>query len=82
MSQMNSLQQPIQVDLSKLKTVVCSCGKLFFEPVQSYKVVPSIYSPTGKPQLVAMNYFRCIECGSVYSPEDILTESSKLVTSN
>ena len=82
MSQMNSLQQPIQVDLSKLKTVVCSCGKLFFEPVQSYKVVPSIYSPTGNPQLVAMNYFRCIEFGSVYSPEDILTESSKLVTSN
>lgn len=76
LSQMNPNQpQPIRVDLSKLKSVLCACGKMFFEPVQTYKVMPALYSPTGKPQLIAMNHLRCIECGNVYSADDVLKES-------
>jgi hypothetical protein len=76
LSQMNPNQpQPIHVDLSKLKSVLCACGKMFFEPVQTYKVMPALYSPTGKPQLIAMNHLRCIECGNVYSADDVLKES-------
>jgi hypothetical protein len=79
----NQIQQQINVDANDLKTVVCTCGKFIFESVAIYKVVPALYSKTGKPSLIAMPCLRCIACGEVHTMENVMksiTEESPIIT--
>ena len=66
------INQQITVDASTLQTVTCSCGKFIFENVFVYKVIPSIYSNTGKPGLFAVQCLKCLECGMIHQVDEIL----------
>jgi len=78
------INQQIRVDASTLQTVTCSCGKFIFENVFIYKVIPAIYSNTGKPGLFAVQCLKCVECGMIHQIEDILKflaePESKIIT--
>jgi hypothetical protein len=79
---MGQIQQNIVVDANTLKTVMCACGKILFESVATYKIVPALYSQTGKPTLLALHCLRCINCGKVRSIEEIVAEETKNPSSN
>jgi hypothetical protein len=77
--------QNINVDIHSLKVVMCSCGNHIFEPLIIYRIVPSIYSQTGKPALMGTNCSRCIKCSAVHEVDNMLasiqdSDVIKLVT--
>jgi len=61
----------ININPDDLKTVTCICGKTIFENVCQAKIVPAIYSPTGKPAVILRPCLRCIECGVVSAVDEI-----------
>jgi len=64
------IQAGISVNASELKTVICQCGKSLFDQVSEYKILPAVYSQTGKPALIARPCLRCIACGTVCSIDE------------
>ena len=80
------IKQQIMVNINDLQTIMCGCGKFVFENVMIIKVMPAIYSNTGKPALLPVQCVRCIECKAVHSMEDILknvsTVDEKKIISN
>lgn len=62
----------VTVNTNDLKTVQCPCGEFVFQSVSIFKVLPSLYSQTGKPSLVTLNCIQCIGCGAVHKLEDVM----------
>ena len=71
------MSQSIPVDLNTLQTVLCSCGKAFFESVIMYKILPAIYSSTGKPNVVGIQAIQCVDCKSIFMLEDVLKSANE-----
>ena len=74
---MNNSMQQVIVNVNDLQTVLCSCGQSVFSSVQIYKVVPSIYSNTGKATLVALPCMKCTDCGAVRIIEEVISSLAK-----
>ena len=70
------MEQPqrvnVNVDTRDLPTSQCDCGTYHFETVFLYKLLPALYSPTGKEQLLSIPHAQCINCGSVHSMEELI----------
>lgn len=62
----------ITVKMDELKDVACVCKGLVFVPVNKYKVLPALLSPSSKPALIPVGCIRCVECGAVFSMEDVM----------
>jgi hypothetical protein len=70
-------QATVRVDVSQLKDVKCSmCSNDVFEPVAKFKIIPVLYSNTGKAQLLTIQGMRCTDCGQTMSFEAALQENS------
>lgn len=74
-----TVPKQVVVDTNTLKTVTCICGNTLFDQVNLYKIVPSLYSQTGKTSLLALHHLRCVKCGKVRSIDEILAEENKTV---
>jgi hypothetical protein len=74
MDNFNLPQSPlnVKVNINDLKTVLCDCGGQYFDRVYMYKVIPAVYTPLGKVQLLAVQCIRCVKCGAVRTEEDVL----------
>jgi len=59
-------QIKINVPLSELKSIVCyKCGNEHFAQAGQLKIVPSIYSPSGKEEVIMIQSgFLCVSCGT------------------
>lgn len=59
-------QIKVNVPVSELKTIVCfKCGGEHFAQAGQLKVVPSVYSPTGKEEVIMIQSgFLCVSCGT------------------
>lgn len=74
---MNQQMPKINVDIEQLQTLACAhCQSPFFEPAVIYKVVPAIYSQSGKADLLGIGAIKCINCDTVYALTDILKQLS------
>jgi uncharacterized Zn finger protein len=59
-------QQTTNIDLGKADDLVCeNCGSHFFNLVFMFKKISALVSPNGKPSMVPIETFACIECGTV-----------------
>jgi hypothetical protein len=65
-------QQQIRVDMKDLKDIRCTCKNDCFIGVTKFKIIPLLYSQTGKEELLAINCMKCTTCGEVYTPEDLM----------
>jgi len=76
---MNNLQKPqqIMVNANNLQAVTCQCGNEVFESVNKFKILPALYSNTGRAQLVALPHIKCTECGTVLSAEEVVNNGVK-----
>ena len=56
----------INVKLEDLKDIVCeNCECKYFRPVQAFKRLSALISPSGKEQIVPVPVYRCDECGHI-----------------
>jgi len=63
-----AIGQPVRVDLSKCPSVECpECGSTYFTTVFVLKKVSAVLSHTGREELIAIELFRCADCGHVTS---------------
>ena len=83
--------QPMQIDVSKLETIECpKCQNTFFLMLQELKKVSALISPTGKAEILPVQYLACSGCSTVVdvdmngnvtamseSPEDIAADIAK-----
>ena len=64
----------LNIKASDLKDIVCeNCGCKFFRPVNAFKRLSALISPTGKEQIVPIPVYRCDECGHIneeFLPKD------------
>lgn len=63
----------INIPANLLEDRVCQCGGRLFISVFNLKEIPSIYSPSGKPESMMLQVgFVCAACGTQMSlrPED------------
>jgi len=76
---MNNLQKPqqIMVNANNLQAVTCQCGSEIFFSVNKFKILPALYSNTGRAQLVALPHIKCTECGTVLSAEEVVNNGVK-----
>lgn len=78
-------QPTIRVDVNSLKIVMCNCGSVHFNQVISFRILPALYSNTGKESLIQEVGAMCVKCNSVYSMEvmlkGVVDEGNKLITS-
>lgn len=67
----NKQEQPVMVNiqLDACEDLVCpSCGAKYFQSAYRLKVVPSLLSPTGKEEVVAIPVHYCVSCKAVIDP--------------
>jgi len=58
-------QHTINVDLTKCPNLECpQCKGIHFVSVLVIKKLSSVLSPSGKDELVAVEVFKCVKCGS------------------
>lgn len=69
---MSEQMQAVNVNLNDLKDVVCECGEDVFMSVAQYKILPALYSQTGKPALVARPCLQCSNCLAVKGVDEIV----------
>jgi hypothetical protein len=63
----------INIPADQMKDRVCKCGGRLFISVFNLKEIPSIYSPSGKPESMMLQVgFVCAACGTQMSlrPEE------------
>lgn len=65
------LQAPISVNMNDLKDIKCNCGGDVFHNVMKMKALPALYSATGQAGFVQLQCFRCLNCGNVYTGEEM-----------
>jgi NAD-dependent dihydropyrimidine dehydrogenase PreA subunit len=76
----NKKQQTVTIDLDKMADVVCGanpddqvykisplapCDSTEFTKTYSYKRISAIVSPTGKDEIVVMEFVKCLKCGAM-----------------
>ena len=68
----NNEQQTIRVNINTLETVACpNCNNFVFKTNLSiFKKLPSIQSPTGRPQLIKIDLISCPACNSFFQIKD------------
>jgi hypothetical protein len=71
---MKNIQQQINIDIDTLSTVLCDCGNHYFEQVVMLKVIPALYSQTGKQAILTVPCMKCTKCG-VSRPQDVILKS-------
>lgn len=73
----------MNIPLSELNLRKCKCGGSIFIHALSLRIVPALYSPSGKPETIVLPIgFTCVACGEILSlveGEDVLgsTDSDK-----
>ena len=71
----------MKIPLDQLKDRVCKCGGFIFVTALALKEVPTVYSPSGKPETAMQQVgFMCINCGEVLTvaPEEPKEDKSLL----
>jgi hypothetical protein len=66
------INQTVKIDMNDLKDVQCTCGNNCFIGVNMFKIIPLLYSNSGKEELIAVNCVRCTSCREVYKAEQLL----------
>jgi len=55
----------VNVDLSRCPDIQCPhCKGTYFVSVLTIKKISGVLSPTGKDELVGVEIFKCVKCGS------------------
>ena len=74
-------QIKINVPLDSLKDEVCSCGNGLWLPALQLKIVPPLYSQTGKHEYLMMQVgFLCTNCGNRIGLKPVIENKSNIVT--
>lgn len=61
-----SVKASVNIRPEDLKDIVCeNCNGKYFRPVNAFKRISAIVSPTGKEQIIPVPTFRCDDCGFV-----------------
>ena len=69
-AQGNPVSSPkMNVSMDQMENVLCECGNETFDMHYVLKVVPAMYSPTGKKAIAPMPQFLCSKCGKVITLE-------------
>lgn len=56
----------VKLDLSQTTDMECSkCSSKFFHMVYMFKQVSALISPAGKPSIIPIETFACLECGNI-----------------
>ena len=67
-------QDGLQIDISKIDTIVCEeCGNASFIPAFFLKKVSALMSPTGKEAIVPIQVFSCGNCGAI--PKNMMEQT-------
>lgn len=77
MNNVGQKPQQIMVNANNLQAVTCQCGNEVFESVNKFKILPALYSNTGRAQLVALPHIKCAVCGTVLSAEEVVNRELK-----
>jgi hypothetical protein len=83
----NPIPREVVVNLNDLSQLQCACGGITFSHVSQFRVVPTIYSNTGKPSLFQVKCLKCLNCNVIYSLDLVMQSIDKanegqIITSN
>jgi uncharacterized Zn finger protein len=78
-----NLQSPnVKLDLSQASDLECSkCGNKFFHTVYMFKQISALISPAGKPSIIPIETFACLECGNInkeFLPKNLNNQDTSL----
>lgn len=62
--------QPVSIDFTQTKSLVCKCGNYTFQETYFLRVLPSLLSPNGKDVVIPLRSFACNACGAV--PDQVI----------
>ncbi|MCK5021129.1 MAG: hypothetical protein KAS32_29230 [Candidatus Peribacteraceae bacterium] len=62
---------PIPIDITKLDAIKCpKCEGEFFITLQEFRRLSALQSPSGKTELIPMQYVACSKCHTIIDVKD------------
>jgi len=72
-------QKTVKLDPSTLSTITCpDCGSVYFDTVQTIKVISELQTQSGQKEFVPIPILRCVICSRIIEkPGDYIKEPRK-----
>lgn len=73
------MQKKVNVDLSKIKNVKCTCGNTFFEQAYIIKRIPGLMVGSTQDVMSPVEIYRCDKCKEVLPDfKNAMTEPAEM----